>query len=483
MIHLYRVLSAALLLHWTKGYDICDNDTVFSPDLKKEIQGYQTVINDIIDAVVNGTEQNKTYEELAKFVDEFGARPSGSEALENSINYMVQLLCDRQLDRVYTEEAPVVHWERGYEGAWMIKPRRKKMEILGLGSSVATQPGGIQAEVLVVRSFAQLEENATKADGKIVVFNQPYTGYNPQTVQYRVFGAMKAANVSALAALVRSVTPLSINSPHTGFMRYDPNITEIPTASITVEDAEMLDRIQARGITPVVKLIMNATKYNDSISRNTIAQLNGTDKAKEMVLISGHIDSWDVGQGAMDDGGGAFISWRALEVLKNLNFTPRRTIRCVLFTGEEQEATGGKAYFEKHYQEEGNLTSLVMESDGGTFRPQGLRFTYNHNTSMCIAAEIVKLFGRINATRLLTSASVPDLEGWRKNGVPAASLYAINEKYFYFHHSEGDTMTVMNSEELDLCTAFWAGVSYVFANISQSLPRAAPVKKNTSEST
>lgn len=478
MIYFYQVLTAALLLHGTKGADVCNDTEVFPTELKEEIQGYKDVINKIIETVVNGTEQNKTYNELAKFVDDFGARPSGSKALEDSIDYMVQLLCDKKLDRVYTEEAPVVRWERGHEEAWMTSPRPKKMEILGLGSSVATPQGGIQAKVLVVRSFAELERNASEAKNRIVVFNQPYTGYNLQTVQYRVLGAIKAANVSALAALVRSVTPLSINSPHTGFMRYHPNITKVPTASITVEDAELLDRLQARGITPEVKLIMNATTFNNSKSRNTIAQLNGTEKPEEMVFISGHIDSWDVGQGAMDDGGGAFISWRALEVLKNLELQPRRTLRCLLFTGEEQEATGGKAYFKEHYEKEGNLTSLVMESDGGTFKPHGLRFTATNNTTICIAKEILKLFEPINATRLQTGASVPDLEEWVKKGVPGASLSAINDKYFYFHHTEGDTMTVMNSGDLDLCTAFWAGVSYVFANISLQLPRGSdPLKK------
>ncbi|XP_077528539.1 carboxypeptidase Q-like [Haemaphysalis longicornis] len=477
MNYLHQVLCAAIIVHGTKGDDDpCDS--LLSDELKKEIRGYQTDIDKIIKTVVNGTERNKTYNELAKFVDTYGARPSGSKALEDSIDYMVQLLCDRQLDRVYTEEAPVVHWERGHEEAWMVEPRLKKMEILGLGSSVATDPGGIQAQVLVVRSFAELKRNATEAKGRIVVFNQPYTGYDRQTVQYRVVGAIMAAIVGARAALVRSVTPLSINSPHTGFMWYNATIKKIPAASITVEDAELLHRLQERGITPVVKLIMNGTKFNDSVSRNTIAQLNGTEKPQEMVLISGHIDSWDVGQGAMDDGGGAFISWRALDVLKTLGLKPRRTIRCVLFTGEEQEETGGKEYFKKHYDKEGNFTNLVMESDGGTYKPHGLRFTATNNTTICIAKEILKLFKPINATQLLDSAAVPDLKEWVKKGVPAASLYAINDKYFYFHHSEGDTMTVMNSGDLDLCTAFWAGVSYVFANISQSLPRGNVSLKN-----
>lgn len=225
---------------------MCNDTKVLPESLKTEIEGYRDDIKKIIDTVVYGEEQNKTYNELAKFVDGFGARPSGSKVLEDSIDYMVELLCDRKLDRVYTEQAPVVNWERGHEEAWMTQPRMKKMKILGLGSSVATPPGGIEAKVLVVRSFAELEKNATQAKDRIVVFNQPYTGYTFETVKYRVFGAIKAANVSASAALVRSVTPLSINSPHTGFMRYHPNITKIPSASITVEDAELLDRLQAR---------------------------------------------------------------------------------------------------------------------------------------------------------------------------------------------------------------------------------------------
>lgn len=351
-----------------------------------------------------------------------------------------------------------------------MKPRRKKMDMLGLGNSVATPPAGIEAPVLVVRSFEELEANADKAVGKIVVFNQEFVSYS-KTVKYRVQGASAAAKAGAVAALVRSVTPMSVNSPHTGYMMYDEDTSKIPTAAITIEDAELLARLQDRGIEPVVKLVMGAKLLPPSPSRNTIAEIRGQDKPDEVVLLSGHLDSWDVGQGAMDDGAGAFVSWRALAVLRKLGLKPRRTLRCVLWTGEEINTAGALAYFSRHFDNERQFMNLVMESDSGTFQPLGLGFSSSNDRARCIAAEVLRLFAPINATRLTLGASAPDLSLWIKEGIPGASLSTANEKYFIFHHSEGDTMSVLDRRELDLCTALWAAASFVFADLSVRLPR------------
>ncbi|KAG0422807.1 hypothetical protein HPB47_001398 [Ixodes persulcatus] len=217
------------------------------PDkLVAEIRGYAPVVNAIIKRVMHGSERNRTYQELVKFVDKFGSRIAGSQNLENSIDYMVTLLSRQGLDAVYTEDAKVPHWERGEESAWLLKPRLQRLNMLGLGGSIGTPTGGIEASVLVVRSFDQLRANASKARGKIVVFNEDFSNYST-TVKYRVNGAAEAYQAGAVAALVRSVTPFSIASPHTGWMTYRKNTGRIPSACITVEDAELLERFQQSG--------------------------------------------------------------------------------------------------------------------------------------------------------------------------------------------------------------------------------------------
>lgn len=445
------------------------NTTDLPESLIREIRSYAPVVKGIISHVLQGSERRRTYEELAKFVDRFGARIAGSQNLEDAIDYMVELLGRQGLDAVYTEDAEVPHWVRGNESAWIVKPRLQRLNILGLGGTVGTSPKGIVAPVLVVRSFADLRANASKANGKMVVFNENFSNYST-TVEYREAGASEAARFGAVAVLVRSVTPFSIGSPHTGWMSYDNNVRKIPSASITVEDAELLERLQERGTEIQVQLTMDAQNLPRTMSRNTIAELRGSSLPDEVVLVSGHLDSWDVGQGAMDDGGGAFISWRALSILRQLNLRPKRTLRSVLWTGEEEGVWGGRAYYKRHSHEAPNM-NVVMESDLGTFKPLGLVFASANPTALCMAKQVVSLFHMINATRIVRGNEGPDTAPWVEHGVPGATLDTANSKYFYFHHTAGDTMTVEDPLNLDLCTAFWTAVAYIFADLSERFPR------------
>ncbi|KAH6945964.1 hypothetical protein HPB50_010933 [Hyalomma asiaticum] len=437
----------------------CNATQLLSSELIAEIRSYAPVVQTIIDYVLRGPERNRTYEELAKFVDRFGARISGSRNLENAIDYMVELLGRQGLDHVYTERVAVPHWVRGNESAWIVRPRMQRLNMLGLGGSVGTPPSGITAPVLVAR-------------GKVVVFDEEFSSYG-RTVEYRENGAAVAERVGAVAALVRSVTPFSIGSPHTGWMNYDRGEPRIPCASITVEDAQLLRRLQDRGADVQVHLIMDAQNLPLTTSRNTIAELKGTTMPNEVVLVSGHLDSWDVGQGAMDDGGGAFISWRALALLRTLGLRPRRTLRALLWTGEEEGVWGGRAYYERHgsQPEARRLLNLVMESDLGTFRPLGLKLAATDPRARCMVAEVLRLFGSINATRLTLGPDGPDIQPWVDAGVPGASLDTANKEYFYFHHTDGDAMTVEDPTNLDLCTALWAASAFIFADLSERLPR------------
>ena len=208
----------------------------------------------------------------------------------------------------------------------------------------------------------------------------------------------------------------------------------------------------------------------DFTSHNTIGELTGSAIPSETVLVSGHIDSWDVGQGAMDDAGGSFLALNVLLLLKQMDLRPKRTLRSVMWTGEEQGCYGAAAYFNNHKDEVPTM-DLVIESDAGTFNPTGLIFSGNAE-AQCILQEISNLMSPINATGLeFSSGAGPDVGNWIRAGVPGMSLLNDNERYFWFHHSEGDTMTVENPDELDRSTALWAAAIYIIADLDNMLPR------------
>lgn len=439
-------------------------------NLTDEIASYQWLVDNVSSLVLNGPLKGVAYRQLATFVDNFGPRFTGSEALENSIDYLVDFLNQSGLDNVHTENATVPIWKRGNESLQMIQPRFRELALLGLGSSVGTPSDGITAEIIVVQDFDELDSKASQVPGKIVVYNQPYYSYG-QSVQYRSQGAAMAAKYGAVAALVRSVTPRSIYSPHTGWQYYDDSVSpnHIPVACITVEDAEMFQRMQERGTTVVLKLSMQAENFPDGISRNTIAERTGAISPEEVVIVSGHLDSWDVGQGAMDDGAGAFISLMVPYVLKDLGLRPRRTLRSVLWTAEEPGWYGAEAYSAAHTDELPNM-DIVMESDEGTFDPRGLAFSGTDDAA-CIIQEILKLTASLNATELIMPDDGSDTTVFSQLGIPVADLRVQDTHYYDYHHSNGDTMTVEDPDELDRCLVFWTVTSYVLADISVRLPR------------
>ncbi|XP_049709844.1 carboxypeptidase Q isoform X1 [Elephas maximus indicus] len=455
----------------SSGKAIYRNDVSQSAfqEIKEEIASYGDVAKAIINHAVYGKAQNRSYERLALLVYAVGPRLSGSKNLEKAIQIMYQNLREDGLENVHLEPVKIPHWERGEESAVMLEPRIQKMAILGLGSSIGTPPEGITAEVLVVTSFDELQRRAPEARGKIVVYNQPYVNYS-STVLYRVRGAVEAARLGAVASLIRSVTPFSIYSPHTGIQEYQDGVPKIPTACITVEDAEMMSGMASYGARIIIQLKMGAKSYPDADSFNTVAEIIGSKYPEQVVLVSGHLDSWDVGQGAMDDGGGAFISWEALSLIKDLGLRPKRTLRLVLWTGEEQGGVGAFQYYQLHKANISNY-SLVMESDSGTFLPSGLQFT-GSDKARAIMEEVMRLLQPINITQVFRNGEGTDINYWIQDGVPGASLLDDLYKYFSFHHSHGDTMTVMDPKEMNVAAALWAVVSYVVADMEEMLPRS-----------
>ena len=432
--------------------------------LVAEIQSYQDIATKIIEFSLHGPGENQSYNRLATFVDKFGARISGSENLEHSIDYMLSVLKEDGMDNVHGEEVKVVKWVRNKEYAKLVSPREYDMDITGLGNSIGTS-GELTADAIVVTSFDDLTAKADQVPGKIVVYNEAFVSY-PKTAGYRVTGAARAAKYGALATLIRSVTPQSIYSPHTGVQEYQNGTKKIPTACLTVEDAEMLDRMQARGEKITITLYMEAENL-EGTSRNTVAEVKGSVHPEQVVLVSGHLDSWDVGQGAMDDGGGAFISWQALSIIRQMGLTPKRTMRLVMWTDEEAGGVGSQQYYEAHKSDAGNI-SILFESDMGVFTPYGIQFT-GSDKARAIMQKIGTLLSSINVTAVYENGGETDTDWW--TGLPLGTLTTHNEKYFWYHHSNGDTMTVLDPVEMNLCSAVFAVYSYILADMDDMLPR------------
>ena len=261
--------------------------------------------------------ESTVYNRLAYLCDTFGPRLSGSNNLEDAIDWILAEMKKDGLSNVHGEKVKVPAWIRGKESARLIKPFAKDLAMLGLGGSIGTPRAGIRGEVIVVDSFKELDDRKDEVKGKIVLFNAEFTNYG-QTVQYRYIGAQAAAKYGAVASLIRSVGPWSMNTPHTGVMAYADTIPKIPHAALTVEDAMMLRRIHDRGDKIILELKMEARMVADRYSRNVVADLLGSEFPDEVVVLGGHIDSWDVGQGAQDDGGGCMAAWHAVKLIKDL---------------------------------------------------------------------------------------------------------------------------------------------------------------------
>lgn len=424
---------------------------------------YREVANRIIDAA---TGDHAAYQRITELVERFGPRISGSVALERAIDWMVEEMESDGFDNVHTERVMVPHWVRGDEGLEMILPWPRELPMLGLGFSVATPPGGIRGEVFVVNSFEELERRASEARGRIVLFNVPFTTYG-ETVQYRSRGAVAAARAGAVASLIRSVTPYSQQTPHTGNSAYEDGVPRIPHAAITVEDADLLQRMQERGERIEVLLKMNAQTLPDTPGRNVMAEITGTEFPDEVVVLGGHIDSWDVGQGAMDDAGGVVAAWEAIRLMKELGLRPRRTIRAVGWTSEEQGRTGGREYVAEHEDE---VHVLAMESDGGVFKPHGFGFT-GSDEAFEIIREIATLLDPIESGTITRGGGGADIAPLMATGVPGMGLSVDGTRYFWYHHSDADTVDKLDPDEVALCVATMAVMAYVVADMPGRLPR------------
>eukprot|EP01065_Artemidia_motanka_P029752 TRINITY_DN35835_c0_g1_i1.p1 TRINITY_DN35835_c0_g1~~TRINITY_DN35835_c0_g1_i1.p1 ORF type:complete len:569 (+),score=216.06 TRINITY_DN35835_c0_g1_i1:66-1772(+) len=477
--------------------------------VSREIAAMAEDAGRIIEHITAGSAKGRSFQRLADFCDTQGNRLSGSERLERAIDAQIPLLKADGFDAVYTEEAMVPRWVRGEEQAEVVWPlvggEKYQLHMLGLGFSVGTQnsPGGeITAPVLVVSDFDELDRLAEQAKGKIVVTNPRYTGYGP-TGAYRRNGASRASRYGAVAYMHRAIGPYGLQTPHTGTQTYDDDVTPIPTASLSIQDAELLQRMYKRtGGNVTIRVKMGAVNHPFTKSRNVLAEWRGTEKPDEVVLIGGHFDSWDVGTGALDDYGGFVISWEAITVLKELNLRPKRTIRIIGWTAEEVGGQGAYQYFDDHKKDKEKF-QMVAESDGGVFDPTGIAFSGNQ-AARDIMAHVLSLLTPIGADELRGGGGGADINMWIEAGVPGSSLPNLANRnytgpgsevsgstkglpmgdpehfqgdYFNYHHTTSDTSSVVDPAQMDRCAAVWAVTAYAVANLDDMLPRDATPSK------
>ncbi len=430
---------------------------------------------EVRDRITAEAAKGAAYAKLARLCDEAGHRLAGSPGLKRAIQLMTEVAKAEGL-KVWTEPVKVPHWVRGMESAAIVKPFPVRLGMLGLGNSVGTPPEGITAEVMVVDSFDDLEKRAAEAKGKIVLFDVPFQSYG-KNVAYRGGGASKAAAHGAVGCLVRSVGPISYDTPHTGAMNYDEKQPKIPAAALSIESAMQLRRMTAAGTKVVVNLQMEAHFLPDADSFNVIADLPGREKPEEIVLVSGHLDSWDVGQGAQDDGVGSVLALEAAATLKRLGIQPRRTVRVVLYTNEENGLRGGQAYAKAHAAELiRHIAAFETDSGNGLIqgfsldlrgeqrsRPTGAPAPTEPRAVQGLAnlqshAALLAPFG---ALKLDFGGSGADVGPLVALGVPGVGVGHDHSHYWDVHHTQADTLDKVDPKVLAtnstlLTTLVWA---------------------------
>ncbi|MCK6479008.1 MAG: M20/M25/M40 family metallo-hydrolase [Planctomycetes bacterium] len=441
--------------------------------------------------LVEAREGSRAMERLRELCGGIGHRLSGSAALDRAVAWAQATMRADGLENVRAEPVLVPHWERGREsasfragegGEWV------PLDLLGLGNSVGTPEGGIEADLVVARDFAALEALGESVRGKVVLFDFPMRPFDPvlgpgygEAVAYRVNGPSRAARQGAAAVLLRSVTDGDRDTPHTGMLRYAEDAPRIPAAAVTVNEAERLAALAAAGAAVRVRLSMEARFLPDVPSANVVGEIVGRERPEEIVLIGGHLDSWDVGEGAHDDGAPCVAVMEAARILRALGLRPRRTIRVVLFTNEENGLAGGRAYARDHEAELPRHV-VAIEADSGAFRPLGFTTpAVPEDASPGERArreafrerlrEAAALLAPLGADRVRDGGGGADIAPMEPAGVPQAGLDVWMEEYFDLHHTRRDVVARVREEELTACAAALAIVAWDLARHTEPDPK------------
>jgi carboxypeptidase Q len=412
--------------------------------------------------ISEATRDQFAWNRLATLTDSVGNRLSGSPQLDRAIIWAAGEMKRDGLENVHTEKVMVPKWVRGAESAEIVTPSHHSLAMLGLGGSVGTPKEGLEAPVVVVHGFEELEAHASELHGRIVLLNVAFTNY-PETSRYRRAGASRAARHGAVAVLVRSIGPDGLRLPHTGALDYAAGVARIPAVAVSSEDADLIERMTSRHENVVVRLKMDAHTEPDVESANVVGELRGRELPDEIVVVSGHLDSWDVGAGATDDGGGCVVAMDALRIMKKLGLRPRRTVRVVLWTNEENGGRGGTAYRDLHRAELGRHVAMI-ESDNGVFRPLGFGVAGSEVARKTVAA-IASLLGPLGASEVVAGGDGADIApSVREAHILGLSLEVDGSKYFTVHHTQADTIDKIDPAEIAKCAAAMGVMAYVIAD-------------------
>jgi carboxypeptidase Q len=413
------------------------------------------------------------YERLGYITDTYGPRMWGSVSLEQVIYEIAGMASKVGFDNVRLEQVKnFTKWVRGTESLTLLSPRPtpSKLDVIGLGGSVS---GDVEAEVIVVRNWDELEAAKDKVSGKIVCYNNEWVDYS-NSVAYRVDGASRAAKYGARAILVRSVASESISSVHTGYMEYNPQYPKIPCAAITVEDAEMLQRMQKRGQTIKLRLVLQNEFVPNTYSNNVVFEILGATYPDQIVVAGGHIDTWDTGSqtGANDDGGGFITVFEAFRLLKENGFRPKRTLRFIAWSGEESgsERDGAAQYAEMHAKELDKHVA-AFESDLGSTKLLG--FGHSGSGADIVKDVLTRYLSILGAGYYSDDGYSADVEPLLEKGVPIFNNYIQDTPdhsfYFKYHHSAGDSMTMMDPEDMDSNVVGIAAFLYIIADLEKTV--------------
>jgi len=427
-------------------------------------------------------EDEYAYRQVAHLTENIGPRPSGSAGAKAAVDYVAEELRKLGLD-VHLEEVKVPHWVRGEETAQLVEyagqaaGTMQKIVLTALGGSTATPPDGIVADVVVVNNFEELKAlGHDKVAGKIVLFNEifdkqksaagmAFMAYG-EAVRYRAAGPKAATELGAAAALVRSVGDADYRLPHTGFSAP----TGIPAGAVTAEDADLIAHLSAQGKVRM-HLTLTPQKLPDVTSYNVIGDLKGSEHPEQFVVVSGHLDSWDLGTGAIDDAAGVAVAMEAAEIVQKLHLHPKRTLRVVAWMDEESGGSGSQAFTKENLAEFPHYAGAI-ESDAGAAHPLGFDGKMSDRDAELLRPA-VNVLQSIGANVLRESAYAPgaDIAGMSEAGVPTLGILQDGRTYFHFHHTAADTLDKIVPAELRENGAAMAVMGYALASMKEQLPR------------
>jgi Zn-dependent M28 family amino/carboxypeptidase len=455
------------------------------PSAAQPVQYSPQFVSEIKKVQQAAFESDYAYRQLAHLSNNIGPRLSGSPQAQTAVEYVAAELRKLGLE-VQLEKVMVPHWVRGEEtGALTEYPgmspgTTQKIVLTALGGSVATPNEGLTAEVVVVNNFDELQAlGRDRVAGKIVLFNAKFdqqladNGFaGPaygQSVIYRGIGASAAARLGAVAALNRSAGGADYRLPHTGALRYADDAPKIPAAAVTSEDAETIAHLAGEGKVRM-HLVLTPQTLPDAVSYNVIADLKGSEHPEQIVIVSGHLDSWDLGRGAIDDGAGVVVAMQTAQLLKQLNLRPKRTLRVIAWMNEENGQMGARTYAQDHKDDFANHFAAI-ECDLGAGHPLGF-YAQGKPELLTVLQPLATILQSQGAgvTRMVDETGT-DVAPLGEAGVPTFAPIQDSRAYFNYHHTAADTLDKVNPKELQENCAVVAALAYTLANMPQPLPR------------